>query len=144
VLHTKEDLSDRKENKEASSNSYYARPERKEREHIAIIGLRFFLAIFFNPERLADVILARANAVVRSWNQTNGGARMVGKRRPLTVTWVLTDFEWKNARGKTERSQYTLQISSFGFSNANQQSKRPIIQLKDLKVRSRRRRPFPA
>jgi hypothetical protein len=133
VFHTQEDVSERKD--KGNSNDFYpARPERKAREHIAILSLKFFLIIFANPDRLADAILARANQVVRAWNETNSGHRMTGKRRPLTVTWILTDYEWKNSRGKIERSQYTLQISSFGFTNANQQTKRPIITLKDLKV----------
>jgi hypothetical protein len=118
----------------SSCNNNYYRPERKAKEHIAILSLSTFLAFFSNPESLAEVLLARGNAVVRAWNEQNSHPRMQGKRRPLTVTWILAEYEWKNSKGKIEKSQYTLQINTFMFTNNNQQTKRPIITLKDLKV----------
>jgi hypothetical protein len=46
----------------------------------------------------------------------------------------LANYEWKSSKGKPEKSIWTLQLSTFGFTSAKQQDKNPVIELKDIKV----------
>jgi hypothetical protein len=103
-------------------------------DHVAILDLSTFRDFFAQPGELAEFLLSKGKQLVSSWMEKNAGPEMVGKRRPIGVTYNLVTYPWLNSKGRKESSVYTLQLSTWGFTSNSQQAKNPIIVPNDVKV----------
>lgn len=123
----------RRKDERRGSYSKYASSEIS--DHIAILDLNTFRDFFAAPDELGEFLLAKGKQLVFSWSEKNGGPEMVGKRRPLGVSWEIVRYPWITSKGRKEESCYTLQLSTWGFTSTHQQTKNPIIVPNDVKVR---------
>jgi hypothetical protein len=115
----------------AAGNSY---KQDKDHEYIAILNLDTFLEFFNSPLQLADIFTRKGKQLVAAWNSDNSHPGKVGCRQPTSMTYALAEYEWRSGRGKSEKSIWTLQLSTYGFTVNKQQDKLPVIELKDIKV----------
>jgi hypothetical protein len=130
VLHTSGLKSD-KERKDAAER--YAVP--REHEFIAILPLDLFLDLFRTASCVEDMLRKKGEEVLTAWRQQNKSARMVGKRRPVGMSWNLCNCQWKSGKGRQqETSIWCLQISTFNYTINHQQDPQPDITMLDLKV----------
>jgi hypothetical protein len=107
----------------------------REHEFIAILPLGVFMDLFSDSSEVWQMLKCRAETVLSDWMEKNKSAKMVGKRRPVGVTWNLCECAWKTSRGRQEeRSVWCLQISTFNYTINHQQDLQPKITAADLKV----------
>jgi hypothetical protein len=107
----------------------------REHEFVAILSLASFLQFFYDPMAMASLLERKGGVIVSTWNEKNSSKNMVGHRKPCFVTFDIASYEWKTNKGRiTEKSVYTLQISSYAFTIGHMQDENPVIKLSDLKV----------
>lgn len=105
-------------------------------EHVAILDLATFLEFFAQPVELADILVNKAKSLVSTWMEKNGGNDMIGKRRPISFTYLLAKYPWTSSKNRREESAYTLQLSSWGYTSNVQQVTYPKMGINDVKVRA--------
>jgi hypothetical protein len=107
----------------------------RDHEFVAILSLCSFLQFFGDALSMADLLERKGNVILRSWNEKNSDRSMVGKRKPVSVTFDIASYDWKTNKGRnSERSVYCLQISSYAFTIGHMQDDCPVLQRSDLKV----------
>lgn len=105
--------------------------ELKEVELVALLPLNVFTSIFANGPLLAENLEEKARGVLASWKEENRGVERAD-RFHTSVAYELGSWRWRDGR-REEKSTYTLQLSSFGFThNATGENAEP--ELEDLKV----------
>jgi hypothetical protein len=110
-----------------------------EREFLSVLPLAAFLCFFSRPKDVLELFQEKARYICAEWNRINSPPEMCGKRRPLSLTYDLTDkYEWKSNRGRhnerTEISIFKIQITSYGATIHSQLLNNPTISLRDLRV----------
>ena len=119
--------------KDLFSNSLYQRPE-KDYFYVALIPADAFLEAFKDPVAFAGLLEERGEHVVQEWPVLNRGKapldRVMAER-----SFVLHEHHFRGERNSIEVSQYTIQLSTFGYTAAAKQVPTPEpIQMRDLKA----------
>jgi hypothetical protein len=101
---------------------------------VAVFDLEAFLNTFLQPDELANFLESKCNEVMTEWKQDNQAKDKMGCRVPIERVFSFAKYAWEG-KSKKEESEYDLQLSTYGFTAANQQRDVPEqMGLNNIKV----------
>jgi len=103
--------------------------------HVIVLPLGVFLDVFSDPKKLEQGLHRHCKDVLEEWEALNAEADSLGQRTNVERVFTLHRHEWKVGYGPSHFSEFEMQINSWGFTAANNNTADPPpIEQKDLKV----------
>jgi hypothetical protein len=105
---------------------------------VAIFDLDSFISSFVQHDELANFLEAKCAEVMAEWRADNAGKEKMGSRVPIERVFSFAKYSWEGKTKKKEESEYDIQLSTYGFTAANQHKDVPEqMGLNHIKVRAR-------
>jgi hypothetical protein len=88
---------------------------------VAIFDLEAFIHTFLQHDELATFLEGKCTEVMAEWKLDNQAKEKMGCRVPIERVYSFAKYAWEGKSKKKEESEYDLQLSTYGFTAANQQ-----------------------
>jgi hypothetical protein len=108
--------------------------DKYQKQLVALLDCRSFLAFFARPLELAKTIEKRARELMTEWRRVNASKESLGRRRPVDFKQEITRYQWTKRNGVAETSVYEYVLSTYGHTDRVKNSPTPRIEIGDLKV----------
>ncbi len=108
-----------------------------------VMDMYTFQTLFKDPKNFLPELREQADDVVKTWNSMYSGQKMIGKRRKVDQSFVISEIKVPYHAGHAT-SQMVLTISSFNATRKQQHSSIAKLAREDLRVSLKLRTTLPS